>query len=371
MSQELSYVQLKTASEAKQAEEVRLEQRKRTLLVLILHYLKEEGYLDAAKVLEREGGAGVMKYEVCDNVDLPTILQEYESYYYVKFNKQPKIIKKTLSSADINKSLPPKFKSLSKGSRNSVSLPSINNTIGESSSHATVPSTSKRPSSDGKRKMRSKQRVIIDMKAMLNNAIKGDYMSADNDHSDRLVKPLGGFAGLTGEWRDLASVISRDIYLHDPDVRWDDIIGLDAAKRLVKEAVVYPIKYPQLFSGILSPWKGLLLYGPPGTGKTLLAKAVATECNTTFFNISASSIVSKWRGDSEKLVRVLFELARFHAPSTIFLDELESLMSQRGSGGGGSEHEGSRRMKTELLVQMDGLARSDDLVFLLAASNLP
>uniref|UniRef100_A0A8U7NNQ7 Katanin catalytic subunit A1 like 2 n=1 Tax=Corvus moneduloides TaxID=1196302 RepID=A0A8U7NNQ7_CORMO len=161
-----------------------------------------------------------------------------------------------------------------------------------------------------------------------------------------------------------------DIYLHKPNVKWDDIIGLDAAKRLVKEAVVYPIKYPELFTGILSPWKGLLLYGPPGTGKTLLAKAVATECNTTFFNISASTIVSKWRGDSEKLVRVLFELARYHAPSTIFLDELESVMSQRGTAPGG-EHEGSRRMKTELLVQMDGLAQSDDLVFVLAASNLP
>ncbi|CAF1534128.1 unnamed protein product [Adineta steineri] len=162
-----------------------------------------------------------------------------------------------------------------------------------------------------------------------------------------------------------------DIYLHDPDVRWDSIIGLESAKRTIKEAVVYPIRYPQLFTGILSPWKGLLLYGPPGTGKTLLAKAVATECKTTFFNISASTIVSKWRGDSEKLVRVLFELARFHAPSTIFLDELDSIMSQRGGGNAGSEHEGSRRMKTEILVQMDGLAKSDDLVFLLAASNLP
>jgi katanin p60 ATPase-containing subunit A1 len=121
---------------------------------------------------------------------------------------------------------------------------------------------------------------------------------------DKLLKPLGGFAGFNSELRELAAVISRDIYLENPNVKWEDIIGLDDAKRLVKEAVVYPIKYPQLFKGILSPWKGLLLYGPPGTGKTMLAKAVATECKTTFFNISASSIVSKWRGDSEKLVRV-------------------------------------------------------------------
>ncbi|KAF6032592.1 KATNAL2 [Bugula neritina] len=203
---------------------------------------------------------------------------------------------------------------------------------------------------------------------MINEATR---LNVEEGQDDRLLKPLGGYLGYSNEWRELAQVISRDIFSSDPNVRWDDIIGLDNAKRIMKEAVVYPIKYPQLFTGILSPWKGLLLYGPPGTGKTLLAKAVATECNTTFFNISASSIVSKWRGDSEKLVRVLFELARFHAPSTIFLDELESLMSQRGSSGGGTEHEGSRRMKTELLVQMDGLAKTDDLVFLLAASNLP
>jgi katanin p60 ATPase-containing subunit A1 len=91
--------------------------------------------------------------------------------------------------------------------------------------------------------------------------------------------------------------INSDIYMDNPNVRWTDIAELTEAKQLLKEAVVMPLKFPQFFTGLLSPWKGVLLYGPPGTGKTMLARAVATECRTTFFNISASSIVSKYRGN--------------------------------------------------------------------------
>lgn len=180
-----------------------------------------------------------------------------------------------------------------------------------------------------------------------------------------------------------AKQILNEIVIQGDEVHWEDVAGLDVAKSALKETVVYPFLRPDLFMGLREPARGMLLFGPPGTGKTMLARAVATESHSTFFAISASSLTSKFLGESEKLVRALFALAKLLAPSIIFIDEIDSLLSSRSGSG---EHEATRRIKTEFLIQWSDLAKAAagreqtdkdkergdaSRVLVLAATNLP
>ena len=175
-------------------------------------------------------------------------------------------------------------------------------------------------------------------------------------------------------------MIEREVLQRKPNVQWQSIAGLKEAKSLLQEVVVLPNIVPEFFKGIRRPWKGVLLVGPPGTGKTLLAKAVATECKSkSFFNVTSSTLTSKYRGESEKLVRVLFHMARRLAPSIIFIDEVDALVGCSSSSSGGSDsNDASRRFQSELLIQMDGLQEEaageegvKSAVLVLAASNHP
>jgi len=166
----------------------------------------------------------------------------------------------------------------------------------------------------------------------------------------------------------LREVIEAEIVAVASSVRFDDIAGNEAAKQALQEMIILPSSRPDLFRGLRAPARGLLLFGPPGNGKTLLAKAVASEANCTFFSISASSLTSKFMGEGEKLVRTLFQVAAERQPSVVFIDEIDSVLSARSS----EEHEASRRLKTEFLVQFDGvLSGSDSRVIIMGATNRP
>lgn len=201
---------------------------------------------------------------------------------------------------------------------------------------------------------------------------KNSTKSSKNDNKKKANKAEGSDGdesdGDDPEKKKFKNQLSESIVVENPNVKWTDVAGLHDAKESLKEAVILPIKFPHLFTGKRKPWRGILLYGPPGTGKSYLAKAVATEANnSTFLSVSSSNLVSKWLGESEKLVKTLFQMARDQKPSIVFIDEVDSLCGSRSD----NESESSRRVKTEFLVQMQGVGSDNDNVLVLGATNIP
>jgi vacuolar protein-sorting-associated protein 4 len=167
----------------------------------------------------------------------------------------------------------------------------------------------------------------------------------------------------------LKEMIGDTIITEKPDLKMDEIAGLEDAKQAIHDAILAPMKHPELFKGkARQPWKGIMLYGPAGCGKTLIAKAVAAEVNATFFNVSAGNIVSKWLGESERLVLTLFRMARENQPAIIFIDELDSVGVSRS----GDDVGGERRLKTQLLTELQGIeSEPEERITMIGATNLP
>ena len=162
----------------------------------------------------------------------------------------------------------------------------------------------------------------------------------------------------------------REVFVEVPDVRWEDVGGLEDIKEELKEAVEWPIKYPDIFKKVnTNPSKGILLYGAPGTGKTLLAKAVANEGGVNFISVKGPSLISKYVGESERGIREVFKIAKQASPTILFFDEIESLVPVRGAGGGNSTHV-TERVVSQFLAEMDGIEELKGVVVLAATNRL-
>ncbi|KAL1206643.1 ATPase family AAA domain-containing protein FIGL1 [Cardamine amara subsp. amara] len=188
------------------------------------------------------------------------------------------------------------------------------------------------------------------------------------EHKREIAKRLGRPLIQTNQYED---VIACDVInpLHI-DVEFGSIGGLDSIKQALYELVILPLKRPELFAygKLLGPQKGVLLYGPPGTGKTMLAKAIARESEAVFINVKVSNLVSKWFGDSQKLVAAVFSLAYKLQPAIIFVDEVDSFLGQRRS----TDNEATANMKTEFMALWDGFTTDQNArVMVLAATNRP
>lgn len=268
--------------------------RKLSLLYLINSYLLDQKLYSVSEAFEKECKL-TGQYQVCENVDLEIIFQEFQSHYYTKFQKFPKILKKvTENETDGAKTLHSKHSTKNR-SRTSATIEKYNSSDNEDFYFEIVsyPTSSSIEENE-------KPKVL----------------------SEKIICDIGDFSN---EWKEMANQIVKECFVKPLQVKWEDCIGLANSVEKLKESMVYPLVYPHFFKNT-DIYKGVLLFGPPGTGKTLLAKALASE-NTTFINVCSSVFTSKWRGESEKMLKVLFDLAKYYAPTTIFIDEVAHILN--------------------------------------------
>jgi SpoVK/Ycf46/Vps4 family AAA+-type ATPase len=203
------------------------------------------------------------------------------------------------------------------------------------------------------------------IKSLQGSVSSSEMNRAANDSND------GEGGGATMDGNGSGSKPNEELVITEkPKVNWDEVVGLDTAKKAVKEAIVYPVQRPDLFP--LGWPRGILLFGPPGCGKTLLAAAVATEIDANFYSIDAASIMSKWLGEAEQNVAKLFGSARKSSmegkPAIVFVDELDSLM-----GAHNNEVGGEIRVRNQFLKEMDGIVDKGKAlhVYVIGATNKP
>ncbi|XP_076268284.1 katanin p60 ATPase-containing subunit A-like 2 [Rhynchophorus ferrugineus] len=312
-------------------------ERRRDVIYLILGYLKENNLEITADSLVKEAKLDD-NYQACENVDLGIILQEYQSYYFTKFQRYPKIVRRLDESETRTNQRVPRGKTAKKSTPPPVTK---KEEPADKDAGFQFEITSYNGNENPIRQNRSTSKLNRSSPMML----ESDQSESKDSIRDQITN----------------QIISTEI-----GVKWEDCLGLENTVETLKEAAIYPLFYPELFQNI-SPWRGVLLHGPPGTGKTLLAKALASESHTTFFNVTNSAFISKWRGESEKMIKHLFDLAKYHAPSTIFFDEIDALIP----GPRDVQHEAAKRFKSELLVNLDGISSNDEHIIVLASTNAP
>ncbi|XP_058060382.1 katanin p60 ATPase-containing subunit A-like 2 [Anopheles bellator] len=337
-------------------------ERRRNILYLMANYLGSMGLHQTRQALVDETHL-TAEFEVCDNIDLDTIYQDFCSYFLLKFGKQPRIVKRTESNGSLP-AVPLQARKYSGARRKPA--PNGGKAEGKDSLLALT-------HGDELQSLRITPGVVSQVAEPGHDAPP----TVPFANPKLLVRLQDHF---TSEWKDLAEEVCRDLIRKDLRQRWQHVKGLGGPIKVLKESVIAPLEHPELFVGLAQPWRCVLLHGAPGTGKTLLARTLCSETreSVTFFSTTASTLISKWRGESEKLIRVLYEVARFYAPSIIFVDEFDSLASRRDTI---REHEASKRFKNEFLALIDGLEGGDsgvsatadgrDRVFLLASTNLP